>query len=76
MSSLNSSHQIKIIKNELRGDTLFVKYKRGPFVKSRNVLPLNNAMKYLKCANKLYVISNENNMYSLTEIQNETKQQN
>lgn len=68
ISSMNSAQQTKIIRNELKGDTLFVDYKRGLFVKSNNILPLSKKIRYIIIANKTYIVSFEDNKYSLVEM--------
>ena len=56
MSSLNSSQQIKITKQEHIQDTLFICYKRGVFISSENIVNIKENTKYLKCANQIFRI--------------------
>ncbi len=68
LSSLNSAQQINIIKYEKKGDTLYITYKRGVFIKPNIIIPLNGNIKYLKCANKLYKVEVIENQYNLTAL--------
>ncbi len=68
LSSLNSAQQINIIKHEEKGDTLYITYERGAFTKPNNIMHLNENVKYLKCANKLYKVRIIQNQYNLTEL--------
>lgn len=68
LSSLNSAQQIRITKSYMIGDTLFVNYRRGAFIRSNNVLPLDNSIKYLKCANKKYLIKFEDEKYKMIDL--------
>ena len=68
LSSLNSSQQIHISKSYRTGDTLFVNYKRGIFIRPKNVLPLDSTIKYLKCANKKHLIKFEDEKYIIIDM--------
>lgn len=68
LSSLNSAQQIRITKSNIIGDTLFVNYKRGAFIRPNNVLPLDKRIKYLKCANKKYLIKFEDEKYEIIDL--------
>lgn len=68
LSSLNSAHQINIIKHEEKGDTLYITYERGTFTKPNNIVPLNDNIKYLRCANKLYKVETKEDQYNLIEL--------
>lgn len=68
LTSLNSAHQIDILKTTHDNDTLFVDYKRGAFCKSDNILKLNNNVRFIKCAKKLYRVEKKQNSYQIVEI--------
>jgi hypothetical protein len=68
ITSLNSAHQVNIVRTVLDKDTLFVDYKRGTFCKSNNVLKLNDSVKFIKCAKKLFRVEKKQNSYQIVEV--------
>lgn len=71
LSTTNSAQQIKITKCLLKEDTLIVNYKRGALIRPKNILPLNDKIRYLKCANKIYVVNYTDSKYNLKEVGDE-----
>lgn len=59
LSSLNSAEQTKITKYEYLQDTLIIFYKKSAFNSSKNILPLQDDIKFLKCANQLYLVKRD-----------------
>lgn len=67
LSSMNSSNQINITEKKYEGDTLIIGYRRGAFCSSNNIIPLKADTKYLKCANKLYMVERDVKGFKITE---------
>ena len=65
--SLDSALRIKITKCTLKEDTLFIKYKKGLFVKGNSLLPLSDNVKYIVCAGNIYKVTNCSNFYTLSK---------
>ena len=43
----------------------FLVYERGAFTKPNNIIPLNENIKYLRCAKKLYKVEIKRNQFNL-----------
>ena len=67
LSTFNSSQKISITDYYVRHDTLVINYERCLICNPNNILPLNPNIKYLKCANRVFKVSENKGIYQIIE---------
>ena len=65
--SRNSAERLNITRRKVKGDTLFVSYRRGPRVRIDNVLPLSDPIKYVVCAGNVYQVEQNEHGFQMTK---------
>ncbi|MCB2406551.1 hypothetical protein [Hymenobacter lucidus] len=69
LTSTSSAMQTKIIRQQQIGDTLFITYRKGAFLKPSSIVPLTAQTHYLQCAGRRYKVAKTASGFQLDETQ-------